>query len=423
MKPSSPRSLFFRNASQLLTLAGPPTARRGAAMAELGIIVDGGVLTQGDKIIAIGTSRELETEALRRRADAVDCNGRVVMPGFVDSHTHLIFAGNRVSDYELRLQGKTYEEIATSGGGIQSSAQKVQAASPAQLQNQGEAFLAQFTAHGTTTVEVKSGYGLEIEQELKILRVVRSLQAATELELVPTLMALHAVPVSFRGRESEYVEEVATRLVPAVAKGHLAEFIDCFCDRGAFSVADCRRALEAGMQQGLVPRIHAEQLAHTGAARLGMELAAASADHLDMLNGADIRALSRSRTIATLLPGANFHLGSRAFPAARQLIEYGAAIALATDFNPGTSPTLNMQFILSLACTQMRMTPAEAITAATINGACALGRADRIGSLEAGKQADLIVMNAEDYREIPYYFAVNHCVMSVKAGRRVYSQG
>ncbi len=392
-------------------------------MGELGIIPDGGVLTEGEKISSAGASRALEREALWRRAEAIDCRGRVVMPGFVDSHTHLIFAGGRVNDYELRLQGKTYQEIAEAGFGIQSSAQKVREASADELQNQASALLAQFAAHGTTTIEVKSGYGLEIDQEMKILRAIQSLQKATKLELVPTLMALHAVPSSYRDRRAEYVEEVATRLVPQVAGAGLAEFIDCFCDRGAFSVEDCRRVLEAGKRHGLIPRIHAEQLAHTGAARLGIELGAASADHLDMLKGADFRALGRSNIIATLLPGANFHLGLRFYAPARALIEYGAAVALATDFNPGTSPTLNMQFILSLACAQMRMTPAEAITAATINGACAVRRGERLGSIEAGKQADLVVMDVDDYREIPYYFAVNHCMMTVKRGRAIYAPG
>jgi imidazolonepropionase len=344
------------------------------------------------------------------------------MPGFVDSHTHLIFAGSRVNDYELRLRGKTYEEIAQAGGGIQSTAQKVRKANPLLLQREAQDFLHQFAAHGTTTVEVKSGYGLETKQELKILSVIRALQAESDLELVPTLLALHALPQCFRGRAAEYVQEVTERLIPAVAQSGLAEFIDCFCDRGAFTVEDCRRVFAAGREGGLTARIHAEQLTRTGAARLGIESGAASADHLDKLNAADIRALAKSSVIATLVPGANFHLGGKTYPPARQLIDAGAALALATDFNPGTSPTLNMQFVLSLACTQMRMTPAEAIAAATINGACSLRRADRMGSLEAGKQADLIVLDVDDYREIPYYFAVNHCVTTVKRGRIVYSR-
>jgi len=460
MPNASPTSLFFRNAAQLITLEGGPVPRRGQALGELGIIAGGGLLTQGQTILRVGQARSLERAARRLRAEAIDCRGRVVMPGFVDSHTHLIFAGSRVNDYELRLQGRTYEEIARAGGGIGSSAQKIQKASIKSLAQQAAIFLDQFAAHGTTTVEVKSGYGLDVAQELKILRAIRLLQAETALELVPTLLALHALPASFKGRSAQYVGEVIERLLPLAAAGdvapglrparaalkggrtarnaalmggsttarnqagreRLAEFIDCFCDQGAFSVEDCRRVFDTGRRFGLTPRIHAEQLARTGAARLGIEFDAASADHLDKLSPSDIRALAGSDVVATLLPGANFHLGLKQYPPARQLINAGAAVALATDFNPGTSPTVNMQFIQSLACTQMGMTPAEAITASTLNAAHALRRADRIGSLEAGKQADLIVLDVDDYREIPYYFAVNHCVMTVKRGSVICSR-
>jgi imidazolonepropionase len=452
MPQASPARLFFRNAAQLLTLAGAPVPRRGAALGGLGIIPRGGVLTEGEEILKVGSTRSLEREALRLRAEPIDCRGRVVMPGFVDSHTHLIFAGSRVNDYELRLRGKTYEEIAKAGGGIQASAQRVRKVGVSGLEQQAAGFLDQFAMHGTTTVEVKSGYGLDIEQELKILRAIRKLQESTRLDLVPTLLALHALPAAYRGKSAQYVDEVIAKLIPLTAgavgapavgpgfspeqaalkdgptiperlaaRAKLAEFIDCFCDRGAFSVEDCRRVFDAGRKFGLTPRIHAEQLARTGAARLGIECGAASADHLDKLSPADIRALAGSDVVATLLPGANFHLGLKQYPPVRKLIDAGAAVALATDFNPGTSPTLNMQFILSLACTQMRMTPAEAIAASTINAAHALRRADRIGSLNPGKQADLIVMDVGDYREIPYYFAVNHCVMTVKRGRVISS--
>lgn len=420
MPHSSPPSLFFRNAAQLLTLAGPPAPRRGQALGEIGILPHGGLLTEGEVILCVGRTRSLEREALRRRAEPIDCSGRVLMPGFVDSHTHLVFAASRVNDYELRLRGKTYEEIAHGGGGIQSSAQKVRKASVQLLARQARQFLDEFAAYGTTTLEVKTGYGLEIAQELKILRVIRSLQEESALDLAPTLLAAHALPASFRGRRAEYVKALVERLIPATARQKLAEFIDCFCERGAFSVDDCRRALTAGRKLGLMPRLHAEQLSRSGATSLAIELGAASADHLDKLSAADIRALSRSNVVATLLPGANFHLGLPSYPPARKLIAGGAAVALATDFNPGTSPTVNMQFILSLACAQMRMTPAEAIAAATVNGAFALRRADRIGSLEAGKQADVIVLDVNDYREIPYYFAINHCLLTVKRGRIIY---
>jgi imidazolonepropionase len=415
-------SLFFRNAAQLLTLGGLPCPRRGKALSQLGIIPQGGILTRGTSILRVGSTRSLEAEARRMKAEAVDCRGSVVMPGFVDSHTHLIFAGSRVGDYEQRLQGKTYEEIARAGGGIGLSAQRVHEASVNSLVRQGEGFLTQFAAHGTTTLEVKTGYGLEVRQEMKLLEAIRRLRRTSDLELVPTLLAAHALPPEYTGRPGAYIERVVQELIPMVARKKLAEFIDCFCDRGAFSVEHCRRVLAAGKQHGLIPRLHAEQLTRTGASHLAVEAQAASADHLDKLSPADIRALARSRVVATLLPGANFHLGLKAYPSARKLIEAGAIVALATDFNPGTSPTLNMQFVLSLACSAMRMVPAEAISAATLNAAWALRRADCLGSLEPGKQADLIVMDVADYREIPYYFAVNHCRMTVKAGHIVWQR-
>ena len=444
-------SLFFRNAEQLLTLGGLPYPRRGEALSQLGIIPQGGLLTQGAGILRVGPTRSLEREARRLKAEVVDCRGSVVMPGFVDSHTHLVFAGNRVGDYEKRLQGKTYEEIARAGGGIRLSARKVLQASVNSLVRQAEGFLKQFAAHGTTTLEVKTGYGLDVTQEMKLLEAIRRLRKTSELELVPTLLAAHALPPEYAGRPEAYIETVIRELIPRVARvgahGHaplharchapvdthgraplhaprkeLAEFIDCFCDRGAFSVEQCRKVLAAGKREGLIPRLHAEQLTRTGAAHLAVETEAASADHLDKLSHADIRALARSEVVATLLPGANFHLGLKTYPPARKLIDAGAIVALATDFNPGTSPTVNMQFILSLACSALRMTPAEAISAATINAAWALRRADRLGSLEPGKQADLIVMDVGDYREIPYYFGVNHCRMTVKAGAVVCGQ-
>jgi len=422
MRHSASNSLFFRNASQLVTLAGPPGPRRGKALSELGIIPQGAILTQGAHILEVGPTRALEAKARRLKAEAIDCRGSVVMPGFVDSHTHLVFAGSRVGDYEARLRGKTYEEIAREGGGIKLSAERVRQASVDSLLRQAQGFLEQFAAHGTTTLEVKSGYGLEAAQELKLLEVVRRLRRTARLELVPTLLAAHALPPEYSGRPDDYIETVIRDLIPAVARKKLAEFIDCFCDRGAFSVDQCRRVLAAGSEQGLIPRLHAEQLNRTGASLLAVEFKAASADHLDKLSSADLRALARSDVVATLLPGANFFLGLKNYPPARKLIEAGAVVALATDFNPGTSPTVNMQIILSLACSAMRITPAEAVSAATINAAWALRRADRLGSLEPGKQADLIVMDVSDYREIPYYFGVNHCRMTVKAGAVVSCQ-
>jgi len=422
MPPRSPHPLFFRDAAQLLTLAGLPPPRRGKALRDLGLIPGGAVLTRGDKILRIGTTSELTAEARRVKAEVMECKGQVVMPGFVDSHTHLVFAGSRVEDYERRLQGQSYEDIARAGGGIRFSARQVRDASARALVQRAERFLGQFAAHGTTTIEIKTGYGLEVDEELKILEAIRSLRRRSLLELVPTLLALHALPPRYVGRSGEYINRISRRLVPVVARRKLAEFIDCFCDRGAFSVEQCRRLLAAGRRCGLIPRVHAEQLTRTGASRLAVELEAASADHLDCVEESDIQALAGSNVVATLLVGANFHLGLPHYPPARRLIEGGAIVALASDFNPGTSPTLNMQFILSLACSALRMTPAEAIAAATINGAYALRRAHRLGSLEPGKEADIIVMDVSDYREIPYYFAWNHCVATVKGGRVIYSK-
>ena len=412
--------LFFHHAEQLLSLAGPSVPRRGKALSELGIIRDGALLTRGEKILRVGRTQDLSNEARRAGARFIRCRGRIVLPGFVDSHTHLVFAGNRVEDFARRLQGMSYEQIAAAGGGIRSTAGLVGRASLPRLIEHVAPFLARFALHGTTTLEVKSGYGLNVAGETKILKAVRELRRETALELVPTLLAAHALPPAYRGRRREYVRLIAQRLIPRVAREGLAEFIDCFCDQGAFSRADCRRVLEAGQRHGLVPRIHAEQWARTRGSSLAVELRAASADHLDRISPADLRQLARSGVVATLLPGSNFFLGHPPYPPARRLIEEGAAVALATDFNPGTSPTPNMQFILSLACFALKMSPAEAITAATINGAFSLRRAHRLGSLEPGKQADIAVMAVGDYRELPYWFGVNHCVLTAKAGRIVY---
>ncbi len=414
---------FLHSARQLLMLAGKPVPRRGRDLEDPGIIQDGAVLVAGGSIFAVGRTRDLESEARRMKARPIDCRGKVVMPGFVDSHTHLVFAGTRVEDFERRLRGLSYEQIRAAGGGIQRSARLLREASPEALVAQASEFLKQFAAHGTTTVEVKTGYGLDPENELKTLEVIRKLRRITPLDIVPTLLAAHALPAEFERRRAAYVRLMKRELIPRAARGNLAEFMDCFCDSGAFTVEECRELLQAGARHGLTPRIHAEQLRRTGAARLAIELGAASADHLDHLNEKDIRLLARSNVVATLVPGANFFLGLRRYASARRLIDAGATVALATDFNPGTSPTLNMQFVLSLACTAMRLTPAEAIAASTINAAHSLRRADRCGSLEPGKQADLAVMDLDDYRLLPYYFGWNHCVMTVKRGQIIYEKG
>jgi imidazolonepropionase len=391
-------------------------------MADLGIIADGAVLVAGDRIAAVGPRRKIEKLPEARRAERRDLGGRVLVPGFVDSHTHLVYPESRAAEYEQRIQGKTYEEIARAGGGILSSAQRLRRATRPKLKARALAHLLQFAAHGTTTIEAKSGYGLDPPSETKILEVIRDLRAEQPIEIVPTFLGAHFVPAEYRKRPEAYVELVIQEMIPQAAEGGLAEFCDVYCDRGAFSVSQSRRILTAGMAAGLAPRIHAEQLARTGAAQLAVELEAASADHLEMINRQDIQALARSRVAATLLPGCCFHLGLIHFAPARALIDAGAIVALATDFNPGTSPTPSMQMILSLACTQLRFTPAEAIVAATINAAYSLHRAGQIGSLEVGKYADFAAFDVADHREIPYYFGVNHCVLTVKRGRIIHSR-
>src|SRR6266446_386816 len=416
-------SLLITGASQLLTLRGSGP-RRGDSLSKLGLIEDGAVLVRDGLIAAVGTRAEVKKLPEAWAAEKLDLGGRVALPGFVDSHTHLIHAVGRAEEYELRIAGASYEEIARKGGGILNSVKKLRAATSATLKRRALAALKQFAAHGTTTIEAKSGYGLDVASELKILRLHKELAAEQPLEIVSTFLGAHVVPPEFRGKPNgaeKYIALLINKVMPEVARQKLAEFCDVFCDRGAFTRRLAKTILEAGKRFKLTPRLHAEQLTRTGAAQLAVELDAASCDHLEQVNESDIRALGQSKTAATLLPGCDFHLGLKKYAPARALIDAGAIVALATDYNPGTSPTLSMPMILSLACSQLRMTPAEAITASTINAAYALRREKQIGSLEVGKQADLAVFEVADYREIPYYFGVNHCWMTVKRGRVIHA--
>jgi imidazolonepropionase len=406
--------------SQLLTLRGA-VPRRGKALSDLAIIRDGAILVHEDRIAAVGTRRRIEKLPASRKAEKLDLKGKVVLPGFVDSHTHLIFPRSRAHEYEDRIAGATYEEIARKGGGIRSTVKYCRSASVDSLKARALDNLNIFAAHGTTTLESKSGYGLDWKSELKILMLLAALHQEHPIDIHRTFLGAHVVPLEFKARPEKYVDLLVERWIPTVAITGLAEFCDVYCDRGAFTVAQSRRILMAGRAGGLVPRIHAEQLANTGASRLAIEVSAASADHLEKLNTTDIRSLGVSNVVCTLLPGCCFHLGLAHYAPARKLIDAGAILGLATDFNPGTSPTLSMPMILSLACTQMRMTPAEAITAATINPAYSLRVHDRVGSIEVGKFADIAAFDVADYREIPYYFGVNLCTMTMKRGAIIHS--
>jgi imidazolonepropionase len=416
-------SLLITGASQLLTLRGR-SARRGEMLAELGIAKDGALLIRRGLIVGVGTRKYVESLPGSRLAKKLDLGGRVVLPGFVDSHTHLIHAASRAEEYELKIAGASYEEIARKGGGILNSVKKLRAATEESLRARALNALSQFAAYGTTTIEAKSGYGLDLVSELKMLRLTAELSGKQWIEIVRTFLGAHVVPQEYRGKSDgaeRYIRMLTEVLIPEIAEHGLAEFCDVFCDRGAFTLEQSKRILQRGREFGMTPRLHAEQLSRTGATQLAVKLGAASCDHLEQINRFDIQALAKSNTVATLLPGCDFHLGLKKYAPARELIDAGAIVALATDYNPGTSPTVSMPMILSLACTQLRMTPAEAITAATINGAYALRREEKIGSLEVGKQADFAVFDVADYREIPYYFGVNTCSMTFKQWRAIHS--
>jgi imidazolonepropionase len=415
-------SLLIRGASQIVTVGGR-APRRGKALSDIGIVRDGALLLRDGFIYAVGPAAKIERLKESKSAEALDLGGRVVLPGFVDSHTHLIHAASRAEEYELKIQGVGYEEIARKGGGILNSVNKLRGATAQDLKARAQVFLERFAEHGTTTIEAKSGYGLDLTSELRILSLHKELDAEQPLEIVSTFLGAHVVPAEYRNKPAgtrDYLHLLEQELIPEVAENGLAEYCDVFCERSAFSLAESRQVLLAGKKHGLRPRVHAEQLSNTGATRLGIALGAASCDHLEYLKPADIRALAKSNTVATLLPGCDFHLGLKQYAPARNLIDGGAIVALATDFNPGTSPTLSMPMVLALACTQLRITPAEAITAATLNSAFSLGRHQRTGSIEAGKQADLAVFEVADYREIPYYFGVNTCWLTMKRGEVIH---
>jgi len=414
--------LLITGASQLLTLRGRGP-RRGNALSNLGIVKDGALLLRDGVIAAAGSRAKVEALPEAVAAEKLDVGGRVVLPGFIDSHTHLIHAVSRAEEYGLKIAGASYEEIAHKGGGILNSVKKLRSATSEALKLRARAALREFAGHGTTTIEAKSGYGLDVASELKILRLHRELNEEQPVKIVSTFLGAHVVPLEFRGKKDgaeRYLALLMEKLLPEVVVGDLAEYCDVFCERGAFTVGQSKKLLTKAKEHGLRPRLHAEQLSRTGGTQLAVELGAASCDHLEQVNDADIRALGKSGTVATLLPGCDFHLGLEQYAPARKLIEAGAIVGLATDYNPGTSPTTSMPMILSLACSQLRMTPAEAIAAATINAAYSLGREKTIGSLEEGKQADVAVYEVEDYREIPYYFGMNVCWMTMKSGEIVW---
>ncbi len=400
-------SLAIINCSQLITLAGPQRPRIGSELHKLSIIEDGAMLVRDGRIENVGEREEIET-LITSDCEVIDADKRIVLPGFVDAHTHPVFAGNRASEFELRASGATYEQIALAGGGIRSTVRRTRTASEDELVESGKRYAEWFLRCGTTTIEAKSGYGLTTEDELKMLRAIRRLNDETPLSYVPTFLGAHVVPEEFKGNSSAYVDLIIEEMLPRVAEEKLAEFCDVFCETGAFSVEESRRILTAAKQLGLKLRVHADQLSLSGGSALAAELGAVTADHLEQADQAAIHHLQSANVQPVLLPCSVLMIGSSRYANARAMIEAGLAVVIATDFNPGSSPVASMLLALTLASTQMKMTPAEAISAATINAAYSLGRGNEIGSLELGKRADFVIHDCGDYRELAYFAGLEH---------------
>jgi imidazolonepropionase len=391
-------------------------------MRELGIIVDGGLIVRDGRLEQVGTSTQIKA-AIDADTLVVDAVGRVVLPGFVDAHTHPVFGGTRAGEFEQRSLGATYQEIAAQGGGIQSTVNQTRAASLDDLIAAGRRYAEWFLRGGTTTVEAKSGYGLSLEDELKILRAIKKLDQETPLRYVPTFLGAHTIPKEYAARRDEYISLIIDEMLPQVGREKLAEFADVFCEQNVFTTDESWKILSAARCHGLGLRMHADQLSLSGGAKLAAELGTITADHLEHTDADSIAALKSAGVQPVLLPGSVYALGSSRYPAAREMIDAGLAVVLATDFNPGSSPTPSMPMILSLAATHMKMTPAESITAATINAAYSLNRGAQLGSLEPGKIADFVIHDCGDYRELAYFFGIEHAWHVYASGECVFPAG
>ncbi|MCY8234230.1 imidazolonepropionase [Priestia endophytica] len=415
------KPIWIKHATQLATLAGKGKGPRSQeAMSELGLIEDGSLWIEDGTIQAVGTTNDLEKRYAEKlhTADVVEASNHLVTPGLVDPHTHVVYGGSREHEFEMRLEGATYMDIMNAGGGIHATARMTREAIEEELLEQTMSRLDSFLAHGVTMVESKSGYGMNLETELKQLRVMKELQQKHAIDLVPTFMGAHAVPPEFKGKENEFVDYLIDKMLPIVAEENLAEFNDVFCEKGVFTPEQSKRILEAGKEYGLVPKIHADEIEPYGGAELAAKVGAVSAEHLLKASDEGIHAMAKAGTIACLLPATALYLREEA-AAGRKMIDAGVPVAISTDCNPGSSPTTSMPLVMNLACISMRLTPAEALTAATYNAACAINRQEKVGSLEVGKQADIVLWDVKNYQELQYLFGVNHVKAVWKKGVKV----
>jgi imidazolonepropionase len=408
-------NLFVKNISQLITVAARgKTAKTGADMRDLGVLTDAGVLCREGKIAWVGPMREWKEEVPPDVAE-LDASGMILLPGFVDSHTHMMFAGSREREFALRSQGATYQQIAEAGGGILGTIGHVRAAGKKTLKRQTAAYMSGMMRSGTTTVEIKSGYGLDMDSEVKMLEAIAELRVEELMGVVPTFLGAHAVPPEYRGRTGEYVGLLVDTMIPYVGRKKLARFCDVFCEKGYFEPGDAERVLLAARSWGMDLKLHADELTALGGAELAARLGAVSADHLEHVSPRGIAAMNEAGVVAGILPGVSFFL-NHGYAPARALIDGGVAVAIASDFNPGSCMSYSMPMMMTIACTQMHMTPEEAITASTLNGAAALGLSGEIGSIEVGKKADLILAGVPDYRFLAYHFGANHVRTTIKNG-------
>jgi imidazolonepropionase len=418
----SQADLIIHNAGQLVTCASGGKPKRGAGMLDVGIINDGAVAVNGGKIVAVGSSLDVLRDF--QSGEMIDARGRVVCPGFVDPHTHIVFAGDRLNEFELKIKGADYLDILKSGGGIISTVKQTREASVASLVKQSRERLDKMLACGTTTAEIKTGYGLDTENELKMLAVIGELGRTHSVGIVPTFLAAHAVPPEYKGNSEKYVNLICDTMLSAAWKWFVGSdfhaktpfFCDVFCEQGAFTLAQSQKILETAKSLGFKLKAHVDQFSNLGGSRLAIQMGATSIDHLDAISDGEVAMLAASNTIGIVIPTENFSAGKTQFANARKMIDAGCAMALSTDYNPGSAPCPSQAMAMAIACRYQKLLPAEALNAATINAAFAIGLGNRIGSIEVGKQADMLVFDADDYRQLPYEFGGNLIAKVIKSG-------